>query len=366
MPTNSLLFVPDITGFTEFVNNTEIEHSQHIISELLEKIIDSNELAMEVSEVEGDAVLFYKEVDVPSFEKIYEQAKKMFMAFHSHLRLYESQRICQCGACASATKLSLKFIVHSAEIGFTTIKNKKKPFGAEVVLLHRLFKNNVEFGEYILYTDKFINDQIANGLKVSGWNFSDGFCDYKSIGLVSYKYISLSDWHQFISDPPAAEKGKKSSNPIVSEHTFEIPIMDAYAYLSDFELKKIWNDEIDEFRYEEGKVNRVGTKHICVFDKGTAEFETVTSDFGEGKIVYGEKLLTFPLAKDFTFYFILTPDRDKTKIRMEIHYQVLPVFGWIFKPIIKMNIKKIYQKFITSFSKLGPIDKSTKSVQVAS
>ena len=57
----SLLFIPDITGFTEFVNNTEIEHGQHIISELLEKIIDSNELSMEISEVEGDAVLFYSQ-----------------------------------------------------------------------------------------------------------------------------------------------------------------------------------------------------------------------------------------------------------------------------------------------------------------
>ena len=56
MPSKSLLFVPDITGFTKFVNNTEIDHSQHIISELLENIIDSNQLDLEVSEIEGDAV----------------------------------------------------------------------------------------------------------------------------------------------------------------------------------------------------------------------------------------------------------------------------------------------------------------------
>ena len=113
----SLLFIPDITGFTEFVNNTEIEHGQHIISELLEKIIDSNEIGLEVSEIEGDAVLFYKVDHTSGLKEVYNQARKIFLNFHSHLKLYESQRICQCGACSSASKLSLKFVVHSADIG---------------------------------------------------------------------------------------------------------------------------------------------------------------------------------------------------------------------------------------------------------
>ncbi len=37
----ALFFIPDISGFTNFVNNTELEHSIHIISELLELLIDS-------------------------------------------------------------------------------------------------------------------------------------------------------------------------------------------------------------------------------------------------------------------------------------------------------------------------------------
>ena len=38
----TLLFVPDISGFTRFVNETEISHSRHIIAELLETLIDAN------------------------------------------------------------------------------------------------------------------------------------------------------------------------------------------------------------------------------------------------------------------------------------------------------------------------------------
>ena len=72
MADHSFLFIPDISGFTRFVNTTEISHSQHIISELLELIIDSDELGLEVSEVEGDAVLFFGKGSVPSPQAIME------------------------------------------------------------------------------------------------------------------------------------------------------------------------------------------------------------------------------------------------------------------------------------------------------
>ena len=58
---DSLILIPDISGFTSFVNETEVKHSKHIIAELLELIIESDQLGMTVSEVEGDAILFYKE-----------------------------------------------------------------------------------------------------------------------------------------------------------------------------------------------------------------------------------------------------------------------------------------------------------------
>ena len=53
------IFVPDISGFTQFVNSVELEHSRHIIAELLGLLIESNPMQLKISEVEGDAILFY-------------------------------------------------------------------------------------------------------------------------------------------------------------------------------------------------------------------------------------------------------------------------------------------------------------------
>lgn len=363
MPSKSLLFIPDITGFTEFVNRTEIEHSQHIISELLENIIDSNQLGLEVSEIEGDAVLFYKTNEVPDMADIYAQAKDMFLKFHSHLKFYDSRRICQCGACSTASNLSLKFIVHSAEIGFTTIKNKKKPFGTDLVLLHKLLKNDVKYEEYVLFTYQYLEDNMQEIEHFSAGALEDGFNEYDTIGAVSYKYLSLSHLLNEVPTPPPITYPEKMQNPVVMEHIFELPILDTYEYLSNFDLKKTWNRDVSEFKYEIGKVNRIGTKHICIFKNGKAEFESVTNDFGTNNMVYGEKLLKFPLAKDFIFYFILIPIENKTKVRIEVHYKPLPIIGGLLKPIINLNIKKINQKFVASFSKLEKANNLEVSLQ---
>ncbi len=108
----TLLFIPDISGFTQFVNETEIQHSQHIIEELLEAIIDANEIGLEISEIEGDAILFYRMGPGPTIAELLAQVQRMYVRFHTILRKYDQFRICQCGACCTASKLALKFIMH--------------------------------------------------------------------------------------------------------------------------------------------------------------------------------------------------------------------------------------------------------------
>ncbi len=87
----ALLFMPDISGFTEFLNNLEITHAQSIIQELLEIIIDSNQIGLEVSEIEGDAIFFYRIGKPPRFDELLQQIQTIFTRFHHHLELYNHQ-----------------------------------------------------------------------------------------------------------------------------------------------------------------------------------------------------------------------------------------------------------------------------------
>src|SRR5262249_33674390 len=50
------LMLADISGFTEFVTTTAIEHGPLIIAELLKQVIEQISPPLEIQEIEGDAV----------------------------------------------------------------------------------------------------------------------------------------------------------------------------------------------------------------------------------------------------------------------------------------------------------------------
>ncbi|MCW3118291.1 MAG: hypothetical protein JWM28_2373, partial [Chitinophagaceae bacterium] len=144
------IFIPDISGFTNFVNNVELAHSRHVIKELLEVILDSNQMELKVSEVEGDAILFYRFGEIPDLEVVYAQVEKMFFLFHKHLQIYESRRTCHCNACISAINLSLKIISHYGEFGEYKIGVFNKLIGKAIIIAHQLLKNDIPSHEYWL------------------------------------------------------------------------------------------------------------------------------------------------------------------------------------------------------------------------
>jgi predicted nucleic-acid-binding protein len=131
METKGLLFIPDIIGFTRFVTESEINHSRLIIQELLELLINANQIGLEVSEIEGDAILFYKFGETPQLDELYKQVEKMFYLFHKNLLAYDQRKYCQCKACTSAAGLSLKVITHYGEFTGYNVKNFSKLIGKE-------------------------------------------------------------------------------------------------------------------------------------------------------------------------------------------------------------------------------------------
>jgi len=174
MQNRGLLFIPDISGFTRFVNEVEIEHSRFIIQQLLEVLINSNEAGLEISEIEGDAILFYKFGEPLDLEVLYKQVEKMFRAFHQHLMRYDNRKICQCKACISAINLSLKVITHYGEFSYYTVKNFNKLIGKDVIVAHQLLKNDISQHEYWLVTKDLLQEnepaELAQWMR---WNISN-------------------------------------------------------------------------------------------------------------------------------------------------------------------------------------------------
>ena len=346
--TKSFICLPDISGFTHFTQETEISHSKHIISELLEVILHSNNLDLEVAEIEGDAVFFYREDFTPSAEQLVDQVKIMFLNFHAHLKYYEHYRICHCGACSTATRLGLKFIIHLGSFAYTTVGNIRKPYGPDVILAHKLLKNNISESEYMLLTENTfdnygVNDQaFVRDMK----QVYEGASDYNELGHIRYRYFHLDHLHDRVKELPTRVHPLKYKNPMRYQGFINAPKETVYEIASNLDYRVNINNDVSDFKYEKDRVNREGFVHECVVKNRNIRIETITNDFGEDKLVYGELVSEVAIAKKIYTYTILENHGEGTMVYYEVHFESIPVITWFatifLRPFLRLRLKRFF------------------------
>lgn len=337
----AFLFIPDISGFTTFVNETEISHSLHIISELLEVIINSDELGLTVSEIEGDAILFYRE-SIPDLKDILDQCRKTFINFHNHVIRYDTERICRCGACEAAVNLSLKFIIHAGQIQLMNVKDHQKLHGADVILAHKFLKNSVPVNEYVLLSDKFDSSQIEEQISTISWAQKDEQSDrYEKLGKVNYSYIPLSDLHKEVKKPDQINFPGLSNQKVQIKTTIDASIDNIYERFTNFDKRVEWNEDIREIILQNEKINKSGAIHTCLVGSNSLDIQSIGRMEDEDKIVYGERLDKFKGLQDIITIYTFEKKEDKTRIVVDLDYRVGSFIGNFFKPLIrKMLIKQ--------------------------
>ncbi len=199
MQNSGFLYIPDISGFTKFITQTEIEHSNEIISDLIEVIINSNDLGLNISEIEGDSVLFYLLGEPPVLEAIVDQSKKTFIDFHAAIQTMTEEFDCNCKACTTISNLTLKFITHWGECKEVPIQKFTKLIGSDVILAHRLLKNSVPDKEYLLLSQKYLDHQKSKSLIREAWiNYKQNIEILEDFGEINIQYIPLSPLKSFV------------------------------------------------------------------------------------------------------------------------------------------------------------------------
>lgn len=318
MQNKSIIFIPDISGFTKFVQSTEAEHSQHVISELLEVLIEANTQKLVLAEVEGDALFFYKE-EIPSMEKLLAQVETMFTAFYSHLKLLENNRICPCNACALAPTLELKIIVHSGRLQFLAVQGKRKPFGNHVIEAHRLLKNSVNSDNYVLFSDQLMEDiMFPTTYESKLFTFKPGQDDYDG-NTLSYSYAHIENVNLKLKPFEQAKRYDFHREPnAIKEKQFPVSAETFLEYITNYKHRHEWLEGVDKFEYNEGEVTRLGTEHICVINGKHFNFITVTKTVEPGKLVYGEYTEGPPMVDELFQFYVITP-LTNASCKVELH-----------------------------------------------
>lgn len=347
---NALLFIPDISGFTKFINETEISHSQHIIQELLELLVDANILGLTVSEYEGDAILFYRKGELPSLNKFLEQAEKMFVNFHTHLKRYDTHRLCQCGACKTAHNLTLKIIAHYGEAASMKIKDSEKLHGKDVILAHRLMKNSIDHHEYLLLTENLVNS-AKNGEPKSEWySEKQGSDKYDEIGDVKYSYSYLTPLlNKIPEEKPEEFRIEKPLKVFETERTINLSAEDVYGIVIDIPKRVHWIEGIKEVKLFDKALNQAGTRHLCVMEKGR------DSDFITANLKLSDKAIEFweiDRKKMTGCRFIFEKISDsQCRTKAEVYINDSLMLKMMFKMIMAKKVEKTIGTSIKNLKK---------------
>jgi len=317
---STLIFIPDISGFTTFINEVAIDHSTHIITELLEIIISSNILNLKLSEIEGDAVFFYRIGKEPTFEEITKQVEVMFLRFHHHLKFYERDRICQCGACSTAHNLSLKFVYHFGKTTIRKVRNHIKLFGPDVTLTHRLLKNDIIEQEYLLLTSL---PKYSGKWKTQDWVvIKKSNYDYIGIGEVNYYYFSLVSLKSKVPKFTNQSFIGEYQNPVSTSIIIKSSLKKVHGVVTNFSLRPKWIFGLRLVKDQSDYLSVIGSKHLCVLPTTNMEFKVTSQKIKKGVIEYIEKSDSIKWLSPLNTIFVLKRISDnKTQIIINIHYK---------------------------------------------
>lgn len=310
------IFIPDISGYTEFLSKTELDHSSHIINELLELLVESNQGDFMLSEIEGDALLYYRKGDAVAIDKITSLCTEMFRNFHSRIKLIERDSICQCGACQSTSNLTLKFIVHYGAIKEIKVANFNKASGLDMIIAHRLLKNSISSDEYILTTNSYLEHVQGNTYPALSWQSSSEA--YDAIGKLEFQYALLDKIKDSITDPMPKEEPDIVLGDNSTEIDIPVPIMKVHKLLIDLDNREGWVPGLKQGAGE-FPIDRLGARHRCIFEEGTVEVVPEKNEVDEEEIRYVEANYEVEMGLKYFVDFLLTSKGENlTRLLMKI------------------------------------------------
>ncbi len=200
----TFLLIADIAGYTRFMklHKWSLVHAQDIVAQLLEAVIDAAEPKLKLAKLEGDAAFFYASFDTGSEPKlafVAEQVAAIYRAFHRRVTDLALNTLCPCDGCRQAGDLKIKLVGHVGDVAVQKVKNLTELAGVDVILVHRLLKNEVPVPEYLLITDP-----VFRYIDVTVRERSTGYeIELDDLGKTAAFYVDLA---RYVTEVPSVPR----------------------------------------------------------------------------------------------------------------------------------------------------------------
>jgi hypothetical protein len=284
--TFATILIPDISGFTEFITSTELEHGAHTINLLIDAIVKEVGDEYEVTEIEGDAVLLIKKGPAPTQDELESICLRIFNAFHFQRKFMQQHNICPCGACQAIINLTLKFVAHHGPVAEITVGRFVKQSGAAMIVAHRLLKNSIDNHEYLLVTDKLLQ-QVTNTSDPVEIEWLRSSEEYPSIGTVNYHFALLNQARKKVPQPPEPQLYVYSDTNTSQELSIQADFHVVYMTIWDVAGRVNWISGLLRIEQDLPDVF-IGSIHHCIFEKCRATVSPLNMTYTDEGIMYAE------------------------------------------------------------------------------
>jgi hypothetical protein len=308
--TNATILIPDISGFTEFMTTTELRHSSNAIHKLIDSILNAVGEEYEILEIEGDAVLMIKKGPAPSQKEILNTCLRIFNAFHLRRNWMQQSTVCPCAACQAISNLTVKFIAHYGALVEMKVGRFLKHSGTEMIVAHRLMKNSIDNHEYVLMTDKLLQQAPASPEAIDmEWVSSSE--EYTSIGKVDYRFALLNEARKYAPEPPALQNYYQTDDTPYFEITIAANFKDVYMRMAKIPRRPNWMPGLQKVEQDIPDVF-VGSIHHCTFENYVAVISPLQMTLSAGKIIYAERCVIEEMNLALVYEFVFEEIDEKT------------------------------------------------------
>jgi hypothetical protein len=144
MATKGYFIITDISGYTEYLTESELDHAHAILQSLFEAQLAHIKFPLLISGFRGDAIFMYTPgacfINPQSF---LETLENLYIVFSETLQQMQMNTTCTCRACRNMGKLDLKMCIHYGEYLVQKLGDREELLGADVIVPHRMLKNTV-------------------------------------------------------------------------------------------------------------------------------------------------------------------------------------------------------------------------------
>jgi hypothetical protein len=338
------LLLADISGYTSFLSQTELDHAHEILTDLLETILKRFKSLLTIHKIEGDAIFAYaSDTRIFRGETLLELLETTYTDFRERMKSVRRHTTCTCRACQSIPMLDLKFIVHHGDFVLQSIGGTPELAGSDVNLVHRLLKNHVSentgWRAYALFTSAALD---CMRLRPDG--LVDGAEAYEHLGEVN---ISVMDMHPRYEALLQARRVVVDDQDAILTFGEDLPGTpeEAWSWMNDPEKRRSVSMDPHGLRFiaifrPGGRTGAGATTH-CVHGKSVAmrekvldwkpfDYYTVEQDSGPMGVI------------QVTFRFQPLGDGRSTRVRATLKGSMGHLPGFLSRPLIRLCYTRIF------------------------